>query len=61
MVVRTKIKQNPEDVLEFDDEPKSIYPKNLQLPDREPKKRGRPAKYNPDTKDFEEYAQENFK
>lgn len=57
MVVRTKIKQTEEDVLEFDDEPKSIYPKNLELPYRIPKKRGRRAKFDPITNSFETYME----
>ena len=57
MIVRTKIKQKPEDVLEFDDEPKSIYPRILELPDSEPKKRGRRAKFDPLTKSFDTYME----
>ena len=53
MVVRTKIKQKPEDVLEFDDESKSIYPKILELPDKEAKKRNERASYSPETKQVE--------
>ena len=57
IVVRTMVKQKPEDVLEFDDEPKSIYPKILELPDREAKKRGRRAKFDPLTKSFDTYME----
>ena len=52
MVLRTKIKQKPEDVLEFDDEPKLIYPKILELPDREQKTRKRRATFDPQTRNF---------
>ena len=45
------------EIQKLDDEPKSIYPSLLELPDREPKKRGRRAKYNSDTKRFEEFME----
>ena len=54
MIVRTKIKQKPEDVLEFEDKPKSIYPKILELPEREPKKHNERASYSPETKQVTE-------
>ena len=57
MVVRTKIKQKPEDVLEFEDKP-SLYPKILELPERQKDRHGKRATYNPSN---EEFAQENFK
>jgi len=53
MVVRTKVKQKLEDALEFNDEPKSIYPSILELPDRETKKHNERASYSPETKQVE--------
>ena len=57
MVVRTKIKQTEEDIIEFQDKPNSIYPKNLELPDREQKTRKRRAMFDPLTKSFDSYME----
>lgn len=57
--VRTKIKSDIEqDLREIESitEPNSIYPKNLELPDRLPKKRGR-VQYDPATNSFEEFME----
>ena len=63
MITAVREKIRPKDyeaeIQKLDDEPKSIYPKNLELPDRLPKKRGRRSIHNPDGT-FEEYVQENF-
>lgn len=57
MVVRTMVKQKPSDALEFEDKPKSIYPKNLELPDREQTTRKRRAMFDPLTKSFDSYME----
>ncbi len=56
--IRTKIKSDIEqDLREIESitEPNSIYPKNLELPDRLPKKRGRRSIFDPSTNSFEEF------
>jgi len=57
ITVRTKIKQRPEDILEFEDKPRSIYPRilELELP-KDEKQSCKRATFHPDTKQVEEFS-----
>jgi len=58
ITVREKIrpKDYETEIQKLNDEPKSIYPKILDLPSREPQKRSR-AKFDPLTKSFDSYME----
>lgn len=61
IIVKEKIK--PKDIdeeyrkLESLDKPDSIYPKILELPEREPKRKAKHSKYNPSTNSFESFME----